>query len=353
METKIEQYTYEEHKKKFASQPEKWNKGDYLSEFIAQDPKAQSCVEDVYGSGQTSQLSRMFDNLPALDGKDIDVFASELLQAIKSGDFAAFTLRQIYDVLPSLVDCNPTLDKGIPNPHYGQLNDSLLQTFAKMLNKTPEEVKEKLYSSPVEEKKVKAAADLMLAALVMAMSVRFIDLCANEPWSKEFSQYGYLASGFSLNAKGMASAVNTFTFKSLEKYTFDTLMKSFALNEQVQKSLEHFNLVIAKWREKKDPIVKEILDMLEKSVKNAQMIIDMGEMLTPDYLCQRKNSFSLLIDEKIKPLEEEKRRFSGGLFSGKSKMAAVEGKITLLKELKDDINASQVSSSTLDVGGPK
>ncbi|WP_419420550.1 hypothetical protein ACNVED_04405 [Legionella sp. D16C41] len=66
METKTEQYTYEEHKQKFIKDPGKYNVTDYIQEFICVDINAKDRLVQICETNQLSSLSRILDKLPTI-----------------------------------------------------------------------------------------------------------------------------------------------------------------------------------------------------------------------------------------------------------------------------------------------
>ncbi|WP_028389196.1 hypothetical protein [Legionella fairfieldensis] len=324
----VSTYTYQEHTKKFNHQPKMRNIPAYLNEFILNDPTAKGFIQRTY-EGQTGSLSRIFNDLPSLDTKTINELAIEYLHEIKRGNFQGFTLRKMSDLLHEFLDCKKYLDEEhtIPNPHYGQLTPTISETLAKAINRTPEEFLLALYGDPIDPKKVKAIEEQIIASLMIAITSRFTTMYALSQTSegmsfKQLQNYEYLSSGIKFDAEGNPSKIETPTFISLQELTLDHITQGRELNpndqtvnQGLRKFVNDMGIVITSWSEQKkkqifdgltNTSLDDVLVIIGKTSANAQALLESpNNIVTPDYVSQRKKMIGEFIEEKIQDIQKE------------------------------------------------
>jgi hypothetical protein len=345
-----EKFTYEKFVAEYKDRPEKRNMSAYLYEFLCRDKDAQAMLcSALSDENERGKLGRIFNEIPSTDAKSLDEFAINYLNEIKKGNFKAYTLRKVYDLLPALI----TVDKN--SDQYGMLTDAILDVFSNITKMTKESIITQLYAEPLSKDKILEIQILMINSLTTAISSRFTDAINQAQQSenceyKDIVNYFHLVSGFKLDleGKGEYERVLECTFHEMEMTEMNKIEDHSCT--QIPELLNRLGNVIRTLETSSSSKNNHVQDMLEslKHMYNNVNLVKNEKGLQPDYVKQRYEISEEIFNTKIEMIGREKAEYDNksGIFSlgARIKASNLHKTVKALEDLRHYFLTGQASA---------
>lgn len=259
-----------------------------IYQFLYQNESAKDFIKRAITENKISFLSRIFNELPITDLDSAQEFTQKYVEAIAQGIFKEHTIKNALEILNILLDCHPN------SSTFGQLKEEMLALIQAIVGEDKKSVLKKLCGDPVQNERVTAVAAEIVAAVIMSISLRFLE----QPTLRD--NYSYLALGIHADGKVCTEP----TFKSFDH---DELIDFIAFPKiELAAQIAKYEAIYDFLKQETHPELKKLSRLLNLMIlRHLNLLqIDGEQIITIDVVLNMKAAIEALIQDKMHSMQE-------------------------------------------------